>query len=453
MSRSSRRPLSWGEKWLFLGCPFLLLFAVALVQFNASREAMPVINYPAPLPRPIPNGYDLYVKASTTLKLPTDLNSDIAVDGVHRSLPQLRLYLIARRQKWLKANAPGLNLLSRALKTPCMAPDARTPTNQSALSTAVFNWSALLSILETRVIAAKMTGDWNASTQAGLDIMQMGADLSRGGDLGDKIHNDAFIYQGWHFLDDAADDVPGHLSAAQARVVTTRLETILDSLPTYVQAAQTSRWADLSTFQRLAGQSNWRRQIYRQPLPPLSWSQRLALQLQSKRDIVQHVNALYETAIADFKRPYSVPSTSSFSPSKLQLTFVSPVVNMTTMFRADDAHNRTGMGLLLLRFALQAYHAEHGAFPAALTALTPSYLQHLPTDLYADGKPFHYQRQGSSYKIWSVGRDGIDNGGAITAPQGYATFYSVPSNNIGELAAHGDWGVNIGAQPPKHPIP
>jgi hypothetical protein len=65
------------------------------------------------------------------------------------------------------------------------------------------------------------------------------------------------------------------------------------------------------------------------------------------------------------------------------------------------------VGRTALAVALCA--AETGAPPASLEALVPAYLRRVPLDPW-DGQPLRYASVGPA-KVWSVGRDGRDDGG------------------------------------------
>ncbi|MFO1476775.1 MAG: hypothetical protein U1F98_09000 [Verrucomicrobiota bacterium] len=60
--------------------------------------------------------------------------------------------------------------------------------------------------------------------------------------------------------------------------------------------------------------------------------------------------------------------------------------------------------------ALQRYHLRHGSYPGDLNALVPDLLPAVPRDP-VDGKPLRYQLVGKSFLLYSVGEDGVDNGG------------------------------------------
>jgi hypothetical protein len=63
-----------------------------------------------------------------------------------------------------------------------------------------------------------------------------------------------------------------------------------------------------------------------------------------------------------------------------------------------------------LGFALAAYRAERGRFPAGLADLTPHYVVKVPEDLFNDSA-LHYRLEGKGYLLYSVGPNGKDDGG------------------------------------------
>jgi hypothetical protein len=65
---------------------------------------------------------------------------------------------------------------------------------------------------------------------------------------------------------------------------------------------------------------------------------------------------------------------------------------------------------LYLAFALAAYYADNGRYPEALAELAPKYLDTIPDDIYS-GKPLIYKPEANGYLLYSVGANGIDEGG------------------------------------------
>jgi len=73
--------------------------------------------------------------------------------------------------------------------------------------------------------------------------------------------------------------------------------------------------------------------------------------------------------------------------------------------------------LTLVMLALAEYQHREGKFPASLAVLAPQYLAVVPDD-YMSGKPFRYSSDGSSYRLYSVGRNERDDNGQMGMPQG-----------------------------------
>jgi hypothetical protein len=70
--------------------------------------------------------------------------------------------------------------------------------------------------------------------------------------------------------------------------------------------------------------------------------------------------------------------------------------------------------LLVTAIALKLHHLRSGKYPEELKDLVPKFIEKVPTD-FMDGKQLRYQlRPDGSFLLYSVGEDGIDNGGDAT---------------------------------------
>jgi hypothetical protein len=70
------------------------------------------------------------------------------------------------------------------------------------------------------------------------------------------------------------------------------------------------------------------------------------------------------------------------------------------------AHER----LLAIELALRCYDSEQGHAPTGLEQLVPNYIQRVPSDPFT-GRPLIYRPQGTNWLVYSVGEDGVDDGG------------------------------------------
>jgi len=61
---------------------------------------------------------------------------------------------------------------------------------------------------------------------------------------------------------------------------------------------------------------------------------------------------------------------------------------------------------------LEAYRARHGVYPDLLEDLVPDFAPEVPLDPW-NSEPLRYRREGSSYRLYSVGRNRTDDGGAF----------------------------------------
>lgn len=89
-----------------------------------------------------------------------------------------------------------------------------------------------------------------------------------------------------------------------------------------------------------------------------------------------------------------------------------------TVRTACDAETRarTREALGQLGFALSAYRADRAAYPERLNVLAPRYMAKVPQDLFIE-QPLHYKRQGDGFLLYSVGANGVDDGGSTFESQ------------------------------------
>jgi hypothetical protein len=80
--------------------------------------------------------------------------------------------------------------------------------------------------------------------------------------------------------------------------------------------------------------------------------------------------------------------------------------------RAELRHNKiiAHVRLLTGELAVRVYQSEQGRAPTGLAQLVPKYLQRAPLDPFS-GKPMIYRPQGTNWLLYSIGEDGVDDGG------------------------------------------
>lgn len=76
-----------------------------------------------------------------------------------------------------------------------------------------------------------------------------------------------------------------------------------------------------------------------------------------------------------------------------------------------ECHNQTEHDLTIIHLALAIHRIEQGVYPDSLESLVPSILSKLPVDLF-NGKPYAYRRTADGFLLYSLGNDGVDDGGS-----------------------------------------
>jgi hypothetical protein len=115
------------------------------------------------------------------------------------------------------------------------------------------------------------------------------------------------------------------------------------------------------------------------------------------------------------------------------------LVPATSKFTEATLRKTAQMRCLMTVLALERYRREKGAWPAKLEDLTPKLLKKVPLDPY-DGKPLRYIGVPDGVIVYSVGPDGIDNGGKLER-----TIPFAHNTDLGYQL----WDVKHRRQPPK----
>ena len=75
-----------------------------------------------------------------------------------------------------------------------------------------------------------------------------------------------------------------------------------------------------------------------------------------------------------------------------------------------EARTEAGDACARVAVAMTRYRLDHGKLPTRLSDVVPAYLNAIPTDPF-DGKPLRLVMRNNQWIIYSVGPDGVDNGG------------------------------------------
>ena len=382
-------------------------FAIALIggtaAWRSSINAEPQIVIP-PYPKaPKPNGFNVYVKAAQMI-VPANPPVDQAYDENPPADPKVRAqqYSLANKEAWLKQNAPAFNTFQSALGMKCLSPSMRE-------NVAFSSFSKLRELARSKSIerkARQMRGDWNGAMQSRLDTVQMGNDIARGGELISALVG--LSVQGIGRADVWTEIQ--HLDAAQARSAAKRLEEIYKRRISLAQTMRAEKaFGQLATLEMMRD-SQWRdvdkwaeKNLGEKP----TWNDRLRTATISKQTVINNYSQIMDAVIANSQLSYAVPQKPLPDANNPFNRDHVGTMNTRWSFARNDAAN----AMWLVALALHAYHLENKTYPESLRMLASSYLKEVPADPFGGGESLRYKRVGSSFQLWGVGPDKIDNNG------------------------------------------
>jgi hypothetical protein len=104
-----------------------------------------------------------------------------------------------------------------------------------------------------------------------------------------------------------------------------------------------------------------------------------------------------------------------FLPSTKNFDLFGPEIGTTESFVCQALRAQTVANMVTAALALERFRLAHHTYPAALANLAPEFVQAVPVDCM-DGHDLRYRlNTDGTYLLYSVGEDGVDNGGDPTA--------------------------------------
>ena len=404
-----QRPWKKSEKRAMV---FAILAAACLIGVTfvkSDLDADPVITFPKPAVRPVPNGFDIYLAASKAIvrTLPA-CDEVLEYDPKHGyPLAPAQRYSLARKATWLKLNATAFALVDKALRTPCRHPEELDMDM-------TFPMGRIAYVAQAKVVECHL---WQLKHHPGrfmdcaLDIIQMANDTASGGNFFAKSRDTAMEEKACDALDDYPESI-NQLNEAESVNAILRLKKIMARRATFAAANEASRWSALYIFQKCSHMSGWRGGF-----DSFSGDKRRALSavlanhLIAKRSIVQEINETFDANAKALSAPYRPEMWALNSLSDPDRIINDYNLQTGNFERAMQCRDNVRTSRLLIRLALQAHKMKFGVYPNRLDRLSPAFLAHVPLDDFSGGQPFHYKSTGKDYVLWSVGPDGVDDGG------------------------------------------
>lgn len=244
---------------------------------------------------------------------------------------------------------------------------------------------------------ARVDGNCANAVEQCLDAMELGGRIPHGGGI---IH---------HLVGIACQTMPIHqaelsiprLSPAEATLAGKRLDRIIAQAAAPAEAIDQDRRAALATVRAHFS----RRNALDNPMGS-RFSHPMMMAFYPKAQVYRSMDAHYRATMDELRKPY---------PARVRIpeprdVFSGLLIPDVRHFSAQCAIRDAALALLRLELALHAYRARRGSYPARLEQLAPAFLHRIPLDPLT-GKPFRYRLTDRGYLLYSIGTDGVDDGG------------------------------------------
>lgn len=414
-------PLSKGEKRLLIASIAFVIVAGAIWYAFYSINANPVVNVPEPPPPPNPNALDIYVAAQGLKVASIPVNGGqhmLTTDDVQNCIHAGKIGVpkewgasakppkLADLQALMAKNAPVLAKAQQGF-----ACEYREIPSRS-INTLYPHLSKLRDL--ARIMAADgnvkcASGDWDGGAERYLDVIRMGNDCPRGGVMISMLLCVALQAIGrkeaWSTLD--------HVSGDEARRAARRLEEMAARRVPYADVLREEKWLCQASLLEIFNTPGWRKEMFPM-MGHSSVNRALAIrsQVTSKRTIMRNYTEYMDALIINTGKPYPANMNTPPLPNDPISQTVLPIYDQAWI---KYAVNQVENDLLMISFALRAYKADHGKYPAGLNELTPKYLKAIPDDPFSAKGIYGYNVTGKSYTLYSIGPDGKDDGGTPSA--------------------------------------
>ncbi len=359
---------------------------------------------------PIATGRALAQAAPTenALKYLQQASKILKLDGYKPALP------LAEARRLVQANAGVFPLLTHAIELPLRFDRDNFARMQLPIFSSVRNAARLLS-LRAQVQAGD--GDFDGAVNSNLQAVALGEKMQEDGALISALVGYAVEAVGSSALQRLAPqlDAPRLKSAARG------LSALEQKRPPFATILKSEREVSQQIM----------REQFAQEKPPFDAATQKRL-LEATREVSQRDDALLSRPFAltrglDFRGPQAAPeggqNADAFAEDKLPR--VGPNFDAHAWAQAGQktlrplkfsvlvARTRSQARLALLEadLAARAYWRQNNAPPASLQVLVPDFLPALPADPFALNAPLRFKRAGDTVRFYSVGPDGLDDGG------------------------------------------
>ena len=332
---------------------------------------------------------------------------------------------LRRQRAFIQKNAQALAMMDEALQKPIVSRAGRDAEDNGGFDrNQAMEKLALLAIQRNRVYAADK--QWDKAISGSIDVVQIGVGIISNAEA-------SGMYAGTGLQNLGREDAwkwIAHSDAATALQAAQRLQVLDKSSRTVADAIREEKWLQLADLKGTVSSPDWEKfqrenkgmkELFTEVLQDPKAVQ--ALRKVSGADVLRHYLETMDAIAAQAELPFErdaapiKPASDPLSDFWTSIhTLSTPEVkgrkySLLVSRRFGWEKVRTENRLLMTAFALQAFVKDNAHYPEKLEELRGKYLPEIPVDPFGHNAPLRYQRQGETYALYSVGPNGVDNGG------------------------------------------
>lgn len=411
-----------------------------------------------PLYSPNPNAFMSLERALSQLHRVPELEAMVSDPAVHervdtttpmtqlmqglevadRALPGGAPPSVADMQRVLDANSESLALIAGTRGVIYQRPQIMSYVARASYQPSLVWRLALLEQLQARVCIAR--GDWNGGMAASLEAVRIGRMVPHGGGAAGVLIGANCERIGrriaWRCVE--------HLSANQAYAAARSLDQLRADRVPLATAIEEEMQEGLACMRTALATPNWRLHIRslwipaQQPESGADITMALLTFLDTKRGLLAGYEGWMRDQMALAGGPFQALSEDTVSGHgyrRKRIGFIGNMIQDTYLPIAQrDYLNEADDGLLQLALMVRWYRATHGKAPHSLAEIGAPALCNIRDPFQPDGASLRYMLVLGEPVIYSVGPDGVDDGGSpITSDQW--SRYSDYTSDGGDLRA------------------
>jgi hypothetical protein len=366
----------------------LMAAATMLVVLSVYHSFDPVPTITIPTPKmPIPNGYDLLVKAHNAC---VERDNITAAAFPSTRFRNMRKFTPAQQLHLRDENLQVFPLIRTAIDMPFRLPPMRSFDDMMP-GADPYRLTGLL-VLDAHI--KERQGDWKGAAESVMQAIKLDEIEPHGGGMFSLLGADRALGLSLGAL----LTISPHVDAATNVQLANQLSALADLHVPFADTVEADKWMEVASMQKLLSGPHWREHLVQMTnmngTPSIS-----AFTPINRRKVVKDYMSFMDTQIALAKQPYGPNSLVWSAPSD---PILRNLIVPSGQERSQDTSLMSQTSITVIRLAIEAYRQKHNRYPASLSELVPEELKQFPSDPFSNGGTPGYKLDKQGYTLYST---------------------------------------------------